>query len=326
MLPAAAELLSILLVGRVGLALLPPGWPGGRRGAECWATLGASFLLGLGLLLAQLRIHARLGLGDAPGILLWPWLLVAGLRAATLPAPMRPRLERSPAPAAGAARGLLLASGGALGLIGASALLGLLGLPGGSRTWALGELAALLGGGQSGSAAWILGAAGFLACSALVVGVLAEAGLAPWGRALALGLCALAGLALHQGGGLGAATLMAGLALAAGALSSGWSRRADRRVLWLALGLGATAALLGPPAWAFAAAALLPLALGRIGPGILCDRGRVAELGSVALGLAATGVALALHPGLPPLAWLALAPGLLLLLGLAQAPDPGRVR
>lgn len=78
-LEAVVELVSIAVVGRLCLSMLPPGWPGYHDVREGGATLGASLLL-----------------GSVAGYLLpywWLWALALVIRWLLLPGAMRPRHE-----------------------------------------------------------------------------------------------------------------------------------------------------------------------------------------------------------------------------------------
>ncbi len=78
-LEAVVELVSIAVVGRLCLSMLPPGWPGYHDAREGGATLGASLLL-----------------GSVAGHLLpywWLWALALVIRWLLLPGAMRPRHE-----------------------------------------------------------------------------------------------------------------------------------------------------------------------------------------------------------------------------------------
>jgi len=78
-LEAAVELATVVLVGRLCLSLLPPGWPGYHDAREGGATLGASLLLGaIGCFLLPCW---------------WLWGIALVLRVALLPGAMRPRPE-----------------------------------------------------------------------------------------------------------------------------------------------------------------------------------------------------------------------------------------
>jgi len=76
---AVVELIGVVVVGRLCLSVLPPGWPGYHDLREGGATLGACVLLG------------SVGLAAVP---IWtPWALLLALRLALLPGAMRPRHE-----------------------------------------------------------------------------------------------------------------------------------------------------------------------------------------------------------------------------------------
>ena len=79
-----AELATIVVVGRLCLSLLPPGWPGYHDAREGGATLGASLLLGT---LAWFLLPYS-----------WLWGVLLVFRLALLPGAMRPRHELAAPP------------------------------------------------------------------------------------------------------------------------------------------------------------------------------------------------------------------------------------
>lgn len=79
-----AELATIVVVGRLCLSLLPPGWPGYHDAREGGATLGASLFLGM---LAWLSLPY-----------VWLWGVLLAVRLALLPGAMRPRHELAAPP------------------------------------------------------------------------------------------------------------------------------------------------------------------------------------------------------------------------------------
>lgn len=87
---APVELTVILVVGRLCLSILPPGWPGYHDRREGGATLAASLMLG------------TLGLELVPW---WPvWGVALVVRVALLPGALRPRHEHAAEPAKGPER------------------------------------------------------------------------------------------------------------------------------------------------------------------------------------------------------------------------------
>jgi len=218
-LAAGLRVVGLTLLGRIALAWLPPGPPGGHAPAELPRTLAASLALGT-LVDAFLRRLAP----DAS------WMLAAGLglvllvpRLLTLPGAMVPRHAPAREPRA--------AWEGALELLvlGWAALLATTAAAGEALTW--------------------------LALAVLVAGALDTARRARGGRLLVLLFLAAPGLpedALAFGLGAGSPLVpLVGLALGATGLV-GWVRRADRRAGALAgLGFGALA-LTGPDPLALA--------------------------------------------------------------------------
>jgi hypothetical protein len=82
------------------LAWLPPGPPGGHAPRDLPATWAASHLLGLFALVAERALLP----GASALVLLAPWLVLAGVRLATLPAGLVPRHPPAREPASRAVR------------------------------------------------------------------------------------------------------------------------------------------------------------------------------------------------------------------------------
>jgi len=109
-LAALARLAENALVGRLLLALLPPGLPGRHTPRGLPSTWAASHLLGgLALALEEGLLHS-LGFEPSPLLVAAPWLVVALLRWVTLPGAMVPRYEPLAEPAGALARALWIAA------------------------------------------------------------------------------------------------------------------------------------------------------------------------------------------------------------------------
>jgi len=83
------EILLVALVGRILLSWLPAGVPGSHHPRDLPVTWAASHLVGFFALVAERRFYP----GASTAACLLPWLLLAGLRLATLPASMVPRRD-----------------------------------------------------------------------------------------------------------------------------------------------------------------------------------------------------------------------------------------
>ena len=223
-----AHLLAIALVGRVLLALLPPGLPGRHAPAELAATWAASHLLGTFALSVEAGIFEVLGLSPPVALFLAPWVLLALGRWLTLPGAMVPRQELPREKATPLA----------LVLHGLAALL---------------VLAAALKIGTGGTVA-----ADGLAILALASHALATARRAQASRALAA--CVLGAALAGAIAWLRVPSLALPLSIGGGAaLSIPWLRRADRRAGALAVLAFAGAATLGPREALFGAAGIAAL-------------------------------------------------------------------
>jgi len=206
------------LVGRLALAWLPAGRPGGHAVGELPATLATSFVLGEILLYLQQRVMESFG-GDLGSLgLSWtgPWIALAVLRLATLPGALVPGHRLAHQRSGDLARFLFVAAAGLLIFLTAAA-------------YARAPVTACFG---LSTGLWVLGVDS-LAGAVLLVHALRDARRAPLGRALCLWLLVLSvpyGMGLSGSAALGLGFLVP------------WLRRAERRAAWLsALGfLGVT--------------------------------------------------------------------------------------
>jgi hypothetical protein len=213
-LAALAPLFEIAFVGRVILALLPPGLPGRHRFGELPATWAASHLLGGIALGLESRLLELLELDPPRLALVAPWLLVALARWITLPGAMVPRHEPLPEGAGALAKILRIAAPLAVAL----------------ATWH-----------HRMPLAAAADALALLACASFA---LLSSRRSPTGRALVVLL-----LALVLGLGLDAQAIQPiAVALRTGAgacFSAVWLRRGDRRAALLAVIAFAGCGLLG---------------------------------------------------------------------------------
>ena len=200
----ALFLLAVVpLVGRIFLAWLPPGRPGGHAPRELPATWAASFLVGLVWFLAVGEIApGEAWAAAAFGI---PTLALAA-RILTSPAGLVPRHEPVPLRAAGAAR----------------ATIGVLVLATGAWT-----------ARRFGSDTGLLLALSTCAAVVLAHEALALARVQPWLRAATLAAVAAAiALLPHRAGAHEAYATIGACGIAAGI--AGWIRRGDQRALAIA--------------------------------------------------------------------------------------------
>lgn len=220
---ALAQLLAIAFVGRVILALLPPGLPGRHGLRELPATWAASHVLGGAALALESRLADLVGLELSRLALVAPWLLAAFARWITLPGAMVPRHEPlSEAP--GMPARLLWATSGFVVLAAAGSL--------------------HLGVAADGLA--------LLACCSYALAVSRRS---PTTRAIVV--LALAGILAAAIARSEARAIPLALATGAGAsFASVWMRRGDRRAAFLAVIAFASCGLLGPRAALFGAAGL----------------------------------------------------------------------
>jgi hypothetical protein len=231
--------LATAFVGRVLLAWLPPGEPGGHGPRELPATWAASHLVGLFALVAE-----RAFLGDAGRVaMLAPWIVLGLLRVSTLPAAMVPRV--SP-PHEGPARWTRLVRACAL-VCGLVTLV--IAFDEGPRPI---DPFARAAGDVLGPQAPLV-ALGWLALWILVDRALSLERRAPLGRAAVALLFVACAEPLRYD-----APAALGLGMGAIFLVS-WVRLADRRACWLAAAGFAATGLFGRPLLALAGLAVLVL-------------------------------------------------------------------
>lgn len=216
-----ALLLACALVGRVLIAVLPPGLPGRHAASELPATWAASHLLGGLALEVEAGLLRLLKLDPHAALFFAPWVLLALARWLTLPGAMVPRKDLPREASSPLALALFAAAPLAV------------------------AAAALFGPAHRFHDATLLATADALALLALAAHGLAAARRAPeWRSATLLLLAAALAAAIAT---MPAPPLRLVLAVGAGAaLGIPWLRRADRRAGALALLAFASAALLGP--------------------------------------------------------------------------------
>lgn len=264
---ALPALLGIAIVGRIALALLPPGAPGGARPRDLGTVWAASHLLGLAVVAVQGTALAGAGYEFGPAWLL-PWLLVAVLVRALGPGKLRPRHEPAPPEEDTNSRGLA-------GALVAAAILSIAlaarGGPGPEIAFLSGARAevALVVGATTPTPppAWLalLGFEGVEVAlpvtSWIAMGLLVAHALRRAQRPLAEGRAVLLVLALAPASATACREGTTELVLAAFfgggcALLPGWFRAADRRSLVLALALFGAGSLVHPQGLLLAVAAV----------------------------------------------------------------------
>lgn len=86
-------LLATVLVGRLVLACLPPGLPGRHAVREMPVTLAVSFVLGLCVLMLEVRVIRELGNEPHVATFFLPWIALLVVRLVSIPGAMVPRHE-----------------------------------------------------------------------------------------------------------------------------------------------------------------------------------------------------------------------------------------
>jgi hypothetical protein len=82
---------AAVAAGRVALACLPAGEPGGHRRRELWITAAASYLLGSIAIEAEMRVLVAFGVEPSAWAMTAPWIVLAIARCSTLPGMIVPR-------------------------------------------------------------------------------------------------------------------------------------------------------------------------------------------------------------------------------------------
>jgi hypothetical protein len=264
---AVLALVAIAFVGRVALALLPPGPPGFHGIAELPTTWAASHLLGSLALVAEHDLFGVLGLRANVASLLAPWAFVAVARWMTLPGGFVPRHE----PRSERARALPRALTFAAVMVTVVA-------------WRMDPTVSPAAGGLDGVASPTqLATANALATLWMCAAALRSARRAPLGRsAVIFALSAI--LAIVCVPCAGRADLSSIVLCSAGgaAFSIAWLRRADKRARMLAILASGGAALLGGLGWAVALALVAAIVARTAAPA----RARTAALSALVLAVA----------------------------------------
>lgn len=254
--------LAIAFAGRVALAILPPGPPGGHALGELPMTWATAHLLGLVAWLAGERVLEFAGIEPNAWLLLAPWIVIAIVRLATLPGAVVPRHELRREPPSSSARIMRRAAFIILAVFAGARLLEREAARASTRAADFDFVRTLGSFGASGMpsfAAWC-----FLLETAIALLLVCEHGLerarrAPLRRALALVAIALLLGVFGIKADAREEVLIAAMFGSGAAFAIPWMRRADRRGLALSvIFLGATS-LFAPRGTTLAIAGLLGL-------------------------------------------------------------------
>jgi hypothetical protein len=264
-----AGLAAIAAAGRCVLAVLPPGELGSHRPRALVATWAASHVLGLAAFAVSAMIAQLVGAPRSLLALCAPWVVLAGLRLATLPGSLRPRHDpprerpSGPARAAGVLLAVALLAPAFAALLRASDPAVQAALPRATSELARAAILVASLGDDARHVAASIALTGATLCSlfALLAHGLATSRRAPFARRLTLLVFALIPFVLRAAE-IGVGEIALGALSGAGLVGMiAWLRRADRRGAALAALCFCACPLAAPGGWPIAIAGTAVLAL-----------------------------------------------------------------